>query len=76
MTVIAFPARPAASSNVGDLAECPCGSAWFELRGPADEAGAVVLNGEGSVTGYSGFPHCVECGQEWLPAHARGDYRE
>ena len=29
--------------------------------------GAVCLNPEGSVTGYSGTPHCLQCGTEKLP---------
>lgn len=53
------------------LLVCDCGSAWFELCTIDDDGtknyGAVVLNETGSVTGYSGTPHCLECGREKLP---------
>lgn len=47
-----------------------CGGAWFRLGAgsPEDfEHGAVCINADGSVTGYSGTPHCASCGRECLP---------
>lgn len=45
---------------------CPCGSAWFVLRRPDagafDPAGAVCLDNNGHITGYTGCPVCIECG--------------
>ena len=69
MTVISLDARRRTAST-DDLLICDCGSTWFELRdrrGGEDRAGAVVINHEGRVTGYSGITHCVECGQAKLP---------
>lgn len=54
---------------------CACGSAWFELRGSAElgqpEGGAVSIDGHGTVTGYAGAPHCIECGEKWEPGRTR-----
>lgn len=36
---------------------CPCGEAWYALDG------AVCLDRDGTVTGYSGRLTCVGCGQ-------------
>jgi hypothetical protein len=63
--------RPAPTGeNLGYLV-CECGSAWFELctidSDGTKHHGAVSLNDAGSVTGYSGTPHCLECGREKLP---------
>lgn len=58
-------------------AACPCGGAWFELRGTDTTAhlphGAVCLDPDGRVTGYAGTPYCTDCGQVWDPdrAHLR-----
>lgn len=45
---------------------CACGSAWFTLRrvdaGAFDPPGAVCLDRNRRVTGYTGCPVCVECG--------------
>lgn len=44
---------------------CGCGSWWFELRNKdprAPEHGAVCLRRDGSISGYTGVPHCVRCG--------------
>ena len=46
-----------AASETDPLATCACGSTWFEL-----EDGAVVMTEEGSITGYTGKPRCIECG--------------
>jgi hypothetical protein len=50
---------------------CSCGSSWFELctidATGTKTYGAVVVNQAGSVTGYSGTPHCLSCGRENLP---------
>ncbi len=69
MTVLDFSrqTRRRASRPDGPMT-CPCGSQWFELRRrPTDpdvaQHGAVTLSDDGSVTGYLGHPHCVECGQ-------------
>lgn len=63
--------RRTAGSSVPGLLVCGCGSSWFELctidRDGSKHHGAVVLNEQGSVTGYSGTPHCLECGREKLP---------
>lgn len=73
-SVLPFPAggRAGATAESSDMLVCECGSAWFTLiqREPGDQDGApgvVVLNLEGSVTGYMGLPHCVECGQQKVP---------
>lgn len=73
MTVLQFQPRGSASSaeDLPGLLVCDCGSAWFELctidADGTKNYGAVALNEEGSVTGYSGTPHCLECGREKLP---------
>jgi hypothetical protein len=43
-----------------DGAVCDCGEAWFELRD-----GAVTMTPAGSITGYTGRPHCVGCGKPY-----------
>ncbi|WP_435113332.1 hypothetical protein [Nocardiopsis synnemataformans] len=47
-------------------AQCPCGSAWFVLRRTTTEGhdvpGAVCLDQDGRISGYTGYPHCSECG--------------
>lgn len=48
----------------GGFASCVCGSGWFEIRLP-DGPGAVCMNPDGTVTGYSGHPYCAECGAPW-----------
>ncbi|MEU1552107.1 hypothetical protein ABZ517_05220 [Streptomyces scabiei] len=48
------------------FAACPCGSGWFELRS-GTRAGAVCLSEDGTVTGYSGHPYCIECKTPWRP---------
>ncbi|WP_152626490.1 hypothetical protein [Streptacidiphilus carbonis] len=53
--------RRRAAERVYDGLMCPCGDAWFVLR-TDDGPGAVVLDSEGTVTGYSGVPHCMSCG--------------
>lgn len=72
MDVIDLASRRAAATDTPDYAQCECGSAWFQLRRPtADgdaEPGVVAMSLEGSVTGYAGLPHCLECGREWIPA--------
>lgn len=62
-------ARPT-SDQLPGLLVCTCGSTWFELCTVDDEGkvyGAVCLDEEGKVTGYSGTPHCLSCGREKLP---------
>jgi hypothetical protein len=55
-----------------DVGRCPCGSAWFELKGaPPFPGGAVSIDESGAVTGRYGALHCVECGAEWLPPRGR-----
>lgn len=39
---------------------CPCGEAWFELKG---EYAAVCVTRTGNVTGYAGYLYCVSCGR-------------
>lgn len=64
-------ARRPSSADDGSLLLCDCGSSWFELctidPDGTKHFGAVVLNEAGSVTGYSGTPHCLQCGREKLP---------
>lgn len=72
MSVLPFPSsRRTASAAEDDLMTCPCGSSWFELYdvdlSGEKTTGAVVVNREGRITGYSGIPHCLECGQPNLP---------
>jgi hypothetical protein len=54
-----------------DVASCPCGSAWFELRDEqrpyGSTNGVVALNSAGGVVAYSGTPTCMECGRPWSP---------
>jgi hypothetical protein len=50
-------------SGGGDLASCPCGSAWFELWNDDGTAGAICIDGDGKLGGFTGRPRCVECGQ-------------
>jgi hypothetical protein len=45
-----------------------CGSEWFRLEGRANDPevakhGAVVMTEDGRITGYSGTPVCLECGE-------------
>jgi hypothetical protein len=65
------PERWSAGSPDDDLLVCECGSGWFELcTVDADGTkvhGVVALDAKGSVTAYSGTPHCCECGRERLP---------
>lgn len=59
----------------GDLALCPCGSGWFEVKGgmgkdqPAQ--GAVCVSSNGAITGYAGQLHCTECGGRWQSSTPR-----
>lgn len=58
--------------STDDQAVCTCGSAWFTLRRrPTDpdnvDHGAVSLTASGSISGYVGEPHCLECGVPWAP---------
>lgn len=64
--VVDLDERRAAAAGPG-YAECTCGSGWFELRRPDGEPAAFSLSPEGSVTGYAGIPHCVECGRAYAP---------
>lgn len=61
------PTSPAA----GEVAFCPCGSAWFQLRpGPSNddlEQGALSVDGNGSVIAYAGNLHCQQCGTPFSP---------
>jgi len=51
-----------------DYVECPCGSAWFELRGDPEVAkhGAVSYARSGKVNAVHGVPHCLECGRLYV----------
>jgi hypothetical protein len=66
MTVLAFEPSSRRTPLPTEPLECPCGSQWFELRGATDQSmaprGAVTLTHDGQVTGFSGVPHCLECG--------------
>jgi hypothetical protein len=70
--VLPFQPRRPGDSDGYDGLRCPdCGCAWFHVGGFTDDdcwiAGDLCFNAEGSVTGYSGTPHCVDCGREVLP---------
>lgn len=69
MTVLNFPTSPQPEDRT--YVTCNCGSAWFELctidADGTKNFGAVTMDDAGRVTGYSGTPHCVECGRERLP---------
>lgn len=71
MTVVNLDDRRPARTHVPGLLTCDCGSTWFELCTVDDEGarnhGAVCLAEDGRVTGYSGTPHCLNCGREKLP---------
>ncbi|WP_369042195.1 hypothetical protein [Streptomyces sp. Midd1] len=66
MTVIDLNERRTAKEPERGYAACPCGSGWFELRAGTGK-GAVCLAEDGTVTGYAGHPHCIECGTAWRP---------
>lgn len=66
MDIIDLNERRRAAEDQPDYVTCPCGEAWFELRGnhpQMPEHGAVVLRPDGTISGYAGTPHCVSCGQ-------------
>jgi len=42
---------------------CQCGGAWFTLQRPDGAPGVLCFDQTGSVTGYSGFPVCIDCGR-------------
>lgn len=71
--VIQFRPRPPEPADGYDGLRCPdCGCPWFELGSRVDDAfelvpGQVCIDSEGSITGYSGTPHCAECLREVLP---------
>lgn len=73
MSVLQFPTDRRATAHVEQTAHltCPCGSTWFELcsvgRDGQKIQGAVVLTATGNVSGYTGTPHCLECGRENIP---------
>lgn len=59
-----------------EVSSCPCGSAWFTLRGTAPNEGiavpgVVAVDGRGSVIGYAGQLVCVECARPFTPAADR-----
>lgn len=44
------------------------------MRGSAAhglEHGAVAIDGDGLVTGYTGDLYCVACGRQWVPQRER-----
>jgi hypothetical protein len=64
MTVLDFDASRR-TTTPRENRECSCGSQWFELRGPADQPaphGALVFAADGHVAGFTGTPHCLDCG--------------
>jgi hypothetical protein len=65
--------RREAQPPAPDYATCPCGEAWFELRdGPeATPNGAVCMTLDGSVTGYTGRPHCISCSKPYTRPPSR-----
>lgn len=71
--VLQFRARPPETpADHPGVLQCPdCGSEWFGLGSFSEDdfwiPGVVALNLDGSVDGYSGTPHCSECGREVLP---------
>lgn len=69
MSVLQFPAPRAAQAD--GYMTCDCGSAWFEIysidREGTKHPGAVSMDETGRITGYSGTPHCIDCGREKLP---------
>jgi hypothetical protein len=54
-----------------EIVYCSCGSAWFDLAAEdvdhGTTAGAVSIDGSGSVIAYSGVLRCRECGEMWEP---------
>lgn len=60
MTVIRLDDHRESDPNGYDGAVCPCGEAWFELKG--DRVG-VCLSRTGTITGYAGYFFCVSCGR-------------
>jgi len=59
--------REAEAAAAPDYVACPCGGAWFELRG-----GAVCMTPAGSITGWTGKPHCRSCGRLYTKSSPRG----
>lgn len=64
--------RRASASRLDEPATCPCGSAWWTLRGPdagrtshiaGAEHGAVAARADGTITAYVGDLVCLECGE-------------
>lgn len=57
--------RQKPDDNGYDGAACPCGEAWFTLRG---EGAAFCMDRSGHITGYSGTLCCLSCGRPYSPA--------
>ncbi|NUP46143.1 MAG: hypothetical protein HOW97_02335 [Catenulispora sp.] len=50
--------READAASATEYTTCACGEAWFELRD-----GAVSMTPDGSITAWTGKPHCISCGK-------------
>lgn len=58
--------RDEAAQPAYDGATCTCGEAWFVLHGDNTAPnGAVCMNSDGVITGYTGRPHCMSCGHPY-----------
>jgi hypothetical protein len=67
--------RPEAAQPAYGGAVCGCGEAWFVLNGDNTAPnGAVCMTKDGAVTGYTGRPRCMSCGQryQFQPPPAEG----
>lgn len=67
--------RRSTTPEAGEVAFCPCGSAWFELRpDPSNEDlehGVLSVDGNGSVIAYAGELRCQQCGAPFSPGTCR-----
>lgn len=56
---------PLAASVGNGYKTCDCGEGWFRLVSrDLGTPAAVCMSQEGSITGYTGVPVCVGCGNE------------
>jgi hypothetical protein len=73
MNVIDLNERRRQAGEGEPVAVCPCGEAWFVLRGTSSAPdGAVCMTADGVVTGYAGRPHCLSCGRPYVPRPVSG----
>lgn len=68
-SVISMVDRRRIAPTAGQPLRCrACGGEWFRLQGRQNDPesaqhGAVAMTQDGRITGYSGVPVCLECGE-------------